>query len=343
MVTSLRIPCLIYISCLLRAAFGATISTHPSGSVHSPPVTGNWKNIPLTTALTGSLRNESGYFNHSSTGGSNSSTGGSTCQIQDAYCTLQGSGHALDGMRDICALWDDSCSGDKTLAANTFFSSKSNVVLSNTCFQGDLPGIYPAVQCTASNPPGRMSAFGGLLDWMRSPQCSSVESNYYSQHPGKHPTETRNCCGSCSLNADKVDIFYWQDPDADTSCLSIVDDPDVAKGATVSYDTRVITGDTVVDSLTMWLCTNTEHGKSTVLTNAILQNEDSITWRDYGTVVNPWDTDSLCGGVSTSSHSPGFTRTQRMGGASASRLTNMYSMNTNNSRVSTVVSGQHTL
>ena len=337
MVTSLRISCLIYISCLLRAAFGATISTPPPGSVHPPPVTTNWKSIPLTTALTGSLRNESGYFNHSS-------TGGSTCQIQDAYCTLQGSGHALDGMRDICALWDDSCSGDKTLAANTFFSSKSKAVLSNTCFFGDVPYFsYPGVECTASNPPGRMSVFNDLINWMRTPQCLSVVSNYNSRHPGKHPTENRNCCGSCSLNADRVDIFYWQDPDADTSCLSIIDDPDVAKGATVVYDTRVITGDTVVDSQTMWLCTNTEHGQSTVYTNAFLQNEDSMTWRDYGTVVNPWDTDSLCGGVSTSSHSYGFTKTQRMGGASASRLTNMHSMNTNNSRVSTVVSGQHTL
>lgn len=42
------------------------------------------------------------------------------------------------------------------------------------------------------------------------------------------------CCGGCDFGADKVDVYYWPDPLADTSCLSIIGSQisDVADGAT---------------------------------------------------------------------------------------------------------------
>ena len=96
---------------------------------------------------------------------SNSSSSGNTCKLQDAYCSLQGSGHALDGLRDVCVLWDKSCCGNSALAPQTYWDDNLNIVISNACF------VDHSLDCTMSNPPGRMSAFAEFKDWMRGPQC----------------------------------------------------------------------------------------------------------------------------------------------------------------------------
>ena len=95
----------------------------------------------------------------------NSSNVTNTCKIQDELCSFQGSEHALDGLRDVCVLWDSSCCGNSALAAKRYWNEQLHVITNNKCFVNHSP------DCTKSNPSERMSAFAGFKDWMRGPQC----------------------------------------------------------------------------------------------------------------------------------------------------------------------------
>lgn len=103
------------------------------------------------------------------------------------------------------------------------------------------------------------------------------------------------CCGdNCQIVADQVDVYYWPDPGADTSCLSIVGDG-------VSYIADGATKD-VAGGL-YWGCTVYGTGlgimgdqSSTVVRTATLSNVAGISYKAY--LVNPWDP-SQCGNAST--------------------------------------------
>ena len=212
---------------------------------------------------------------------SNGSDSGSTCVLQNAYCSLQGSGHALDGLRDVCVLWDKSCCGNSALAPQSYWKENLWTITSNDCY------FDYSLDCTKSNPAGRMSAFEEFKNWMRGPQClasspliagdpvricgpfSSCSEpdielrDLFQEHSlplcsliyfmsWSHFLKERyiltlnhvqndamvyqgdeflnaTCCGgNCQIVADKVDVYYWPDPLADTSCSSIV-------GSEVSY------------------------------------------------------------------------------------------------------------
>ena len=88
-----------------------------------------------------------------------------TCRLQDPFCPFQGSDHVLDGLRDVCVLWDKSCCGKSALAPQYYYSNSLSVVISNNCFKDF------SAECSKSNPPGRRSAFDELKNWMRGPQC----------------------------------------------------------------------------------------------------------------------------------------------------------------------------
>ena len=197
----------------------------------------------------------------------------STCRLQDPYCTFQGSQHALDGLTDVCQFWDSdsSCSGSRTLAPEAFSSSPGFwSITANPCF------LDPVSRCTASNPVGRMSAFSAMRDWMRSPECSS----FIHLDPTEGAPFYETCCGSCYIYADTIDIYYWPEPNANTSCLSIIgDDPakDVAYGAT--------TGPGTVG--TYWGCVDTASGSTELTIEAILTSVGSLTFRSQR--LNPWD------------------------------------------------------
>lgn len=150
---------------LITTSSVATAETQPSGILTSfpfafsslPASSGIATVTPITTAPA-----EISTCNNLS---SDPSYSGSTCALQDTYCSLQGSGHALDGLRDVCVLWDKSCCGNSALAPNNYWKDDLDLITSNACFFDSLP------DCTMSNPPGRMSAFGAFKNWMRAPQC----------------------------------------------------------------------------------------------------------------------------------------------------------------------------
>ena len=126
---------------------------------------------------------------------------------------------------DVCALWDPSCKGNKTLAAEEFFGQgKANSsgtmfdLLLDPCFDGrgtDASGT----NCTSSLlDPASASFSSAAKSYMREPQCSK---DYESIDPVSSRTSDE-CCGTCYIYGPNVDVYYWPEPGADTSCLSII-------------------------------------------------------------------------------------------------------------------------
>ena len=217
---------------------------------------------------------------------SNSSlTQASECLLQEAYYSLQGPGHSLDGLKDACVLWDSTCSGNKSLATTNFYGSIMNALTQNECFYDASP------DCTKKNPIGRMSALHDVRDWMRSPQCFSENPQiiYLENDPNEADVVKEelfwndSCCGRCMVGTDRIDVYYWPDAHANTSCLSIVGDKisDLAAGATTDEY-----------GIVYWGCTSPDSsppsgvGSLLVVTTAILTSVESMTFRSY--LYNPW-------------------------------------------------------
>ena len=258
-----------------------------------------------------------------------------SCQLTDAYCSLRGPDHALDGLRDECILWDAHCCGNEKWAASKFYEENIATVASNACFRSPTPN------CTALNPPGRMSAFAGLKKWMRTPQCFAAnpliaeDPNDQTVYEGDEYLN-QTCCGNCELVADKVDVYYWPDPHADTSCLSII-------GSVVSDQAA---GGTTDETGVYWGCTS--YGTSlgimnddtlTTYTTATLTTVADYVFKTY--VMNPWNW-TPCDEVSNSSSvgSHGFSLSYHTPRPLRPRA---HSILVTNSNVSTTVFDGYTL
>lgn len=234
---------------------------------------------------------------------SNSSlTQGDECLLRNEYCSLQGPGHSLDGLKDECILWDTACSGNRSLATSQFFGSVNNILMSNPCFFDSSP------DCSKNNPPGRMSVFNDVKNWMRSPQCMledpgiieilAQSGSGYANVMKEDLFMNQTCCDNsayCQVAADQVDVYYWSDPHANTSCLSIVGDgeSDLAVGATTDQSGDVYWG------CTSWSSTQGKPGPGSplIVTTAALTSVASMTFRTY--LFNPWG-ESPCGNSSAS-------------------------------------------
>ena len=172
-----------------------------------------------------------------------------TCAMKDLYCSSNKISGAVGnvngtGVDDLCSLWDPTCLGNKTSARDKFFNPDfQRDVLGNRCFvlEGSV-NLGNASNCDKYNPPGRMSEFQKMKNWMRSQQCASagmawaaqyesgfdpdshiaVQMDPYEYHivSGAHPS----CCDICETNVKNVDIYYWPERDVNTSCLNIIGD-----------------------------------------------------------------------------------------------------------------------
>lgn len=136
------------------ASLWTSLASIPSGA---PADSSNFISGPITTAPL--------EVSRCKTSSSMGSYLNSTCVLQDVHCSLDGSDHALDGLRDVCVLWDRMCCGNSTMAPQSYWQNNLAVVTSNRCFLDYLP------DCTESNPPGRSSALAEFKNWMRGPQC----------------------------------------------------------------------------------------------------------------------------------------------------------------------------
>lgn len=166
------------------------------------------------------------------------------CSITDKYCSYNGTARNPDGLKDQCLLWDDTCSGNQTLAIDQFFGQTREFLHENVCFTADGDGSVQS-NCTGQNTPARFAQFKRIKDWMRSPQCIASQGVYQKAHPAPdtegmrgakrgyekrdHKTEGGKygggtCCGTCNIEAGNVDVYYWPAPNANQSCLSIIGD-----------------------------------------------------------------------------------------------------------------------
>ena len=133
----------------------------------------------------------------------------------------------------------------------------------------------------------------------------------------------QTCCGDCEVAADQVDVYYWSNPYANTSCLSIVGDgnSDLAVGATTDNSGSVY-----------WGCTTWYSGSPSVVWTATLTSVASMTFRSY--FFNPYD-ESPCGNVTSSDATPKIKHRDL--------LPRGHTLIAPNSSVSTVVLGDVTL
>ena len=114
------------------------------------------------------------------------------CAIGDNFCSFKGSNGTIveavsTSLSDQCLLWDNSCSGNRTVAIDKFFNMTFNGqfpgdpnmngnLLDNDCFvQTDWVNQS---DCNTYNPPKRLSDFQEIKNWMRSPQCVSAANDW---------------------------------------------------------------------------------------------------------------------------------------------------------------------
>lgn len=146
------------------------------------------------------------------------------------------------------------------------------------------------------------------------------------------------CCGeTCQIVADKVDVYYWPDPGANTSCLSIVGNEVsyVADGATTDDLGHVYWGCTVYGTSLGIMADQT----TSFVETASLTSVAGISYKAY--VFNPWDP-SQCGNQSASLAS-GRNSTLQPRDVAPSINRRGHSLIITNSDVSTTVSGNYTL
>ena len=170
------------------------------------------------------------------------------------------------------------------MATTQFYDSIMNTLIQNVCFHD------PSPNCSKNNPIGRMSAFDEVKNWMRSPECESNDPRIMDMEKGNDADVIKEdlfmnetCCGNCMVDTDRVDVYYWPDAHANTSCLSIIGDEisDLAAGATTGEGGAVY-----------WACTSRDSsqvsgvGSSLIVTTAILTSIASMTFRTY--LYNPW-------------------------------------------------------
>ena len=210
-----------------------------------------------------------------------------TCNLGDAYCSIRGPGHALDGLNDVCLLWDDACCGNGTAAFDDLWSNDLvNQLLQNKCF------VNPSTNCTNNNPVGRMDEFKKLKQWLRSPECFGMFPTVRDRNDAMVIHEDalwkQNCCGECNVAVEKIDVYYWPDPHADRSCLDII-----GNGTATTPSGATTNGNGVY-----WGCTSQavseidvtgSYNVTTVVyfTTATLTTVASYTFMAY--LSNPWD------------------------------------------------------
>ena len=195
-----------------------------------------------------------------------------------------------------CIIWNNSCPGDRSSAIENFFDHTYHDLLGHSCFFAPWEE-----RCLHLYNASELSQFYNLKDWLRTPECWSSFSEYNRTHEislYNGNTEHNNfCCNLCNSFSENVELFYWPDPDDDTSCLSII-------GNTTSAFTDGATTDG--SGMTYWGCTQTP---GSVLTTAIVETWGSMTLKV--TIVDPW------GPLQCPTEAPLSRRLEAFGGTSA--------------------------
>ena len=159
---------------------------------------------------------------------------GNCANQPEATTTMDQYGFSVDSfLEKTCVLWNNSCTGNVTLARNDFFANTSDALLDNACFQGqptEPSGPNGIEDCSKVETPQKLRLFGQAKIWMRSPRCHSDEAVWSSSVPDfaldsglpKGAQWPEQCCSKCRISAENVDIYHWPEANVDTSCLDII-------------------------------------------------------------------------------------------------------------------------
>ena len=206
------------------------------------------------------------------------------------------SGFAFPDFSQYCVLWDSSCPGNRSWALSNLNSWTTRVPIGygdGVCFGN------PFCQCMVDGvpaPAASTSSYAELLKLRRSPQCSSLADLCCQYFP-------------CIFEPTVVEIYYWPDADANTSCLSIIGDSihpwDYGATTTTSTDYGSIFelwGNSKIE--TYWGCTKTftntieevDYTSSSlvagILTTAVMMNIEGFKFKS--SKFNPWEADQPC-------------------------------------------------
>ena len=223
-----------------------------------------------------------------------------TCAIKDFYCSSKKNDGIVGKANtttadDVCMLWDASCSGNRTSATDMFFDPTfQRDLLGNRCFVlAGSENLGNVSKCDKGNPPGRMSEFQEMKNWMRSQQCVSAAEGWAAIYrngfdpsseesieldPGQYhyggSGPGASCCGGCLTDVQNVDVYYWPEPDVNTSCLSIIGDSirPVDYGATTS----IWSIGTVTSTDVYWGCDATTSTYSNSFLGAMVTGTEAI-------------------------------------------------------------------
>lgn len=203
-------------------------------------------------------------------------------------------------LEQLCVLWNSSCAGNKHDARNDFFGNDTAGTLrGNDCFQNqptDPKQRNNLEGCYEIESPERLLRFGQVKSWMRSPQCLNNATKWSASQPGLAGLATvlphgdsgaGSCCAKCDISVRNVDIYYWPEPDVDTSCLNIIgnNSKSLDHGATTTSQEYAYIGrsSSTVSYFTYWGCTGQD---SSITTTAYITQINSIKFK--ASAYNPW-------------------------------------------------------
>lgn len=278
-------------------------STGTTNTLHTPS---NSSHAVFSITAAPSHESKQGRYSNAT------STGESTCVLSEPYCSFRGPEHALDGLRESCMLWDPECPGNKSMAMENMPFEVMNQLYNNPCFSNS------TAECSARNPPGRMSEFDKVRSWMRSPQCRSSSAEYKVLHGyasdihhlgaiDKPPYFS--CCYVCQLEVYNADVYYFPSPDMDTSCQSIIGDKRLPLENGATYE-EVGYGPNHLSTVAYWGCvtwmtTSTPYPViwQNTVTLATVATLGSMTTKQH--LYNPWlSNSSLCSSYRNISEPP---------------------------------------
>ena len=134
-------------------------------------------------------------------------------------------------------------------------------------------------------PEASASAYASLLSYVRSPGCGNGNRN-----------NAPHCCGfrECFFHPTFVEIYYWPEEDADTSCLDIIGESvnPWDFGATLTTTTEYGPWHGRPPNWnrigTYWGCKS----NSWIITTAVMTSIHGFTFKS--SMYNPWDRNNPC-------------------------------------------------
>lgn len=171
-----------------------------------------------------------------------------------------------------CVLWDPACRGNRSAALLNFFNETMPTLIEDSCFT---TGPQSDMVCTKSPLPGPslINSWSTIRSWMRTPACQTAREEVHRLHPSiqaHDPPSHAGCCGSCGVGGPNVDVYYWESPNANTDCLSII-------GTNVA---PLLDGATTKEGTTYWAVTTpgTDEDDS-IFTTAVYTSVNGISFK----------------------------------------------------------------